>query len=312
MSFRLRRRKPVAETVRDLGTSLLKQAADLLQVEPPTAPRIHRARTSIKRLRTLLTLVDPEMGPAPRPLDRQLRDANRALSVRRDADVLQATWRDLARQGPARKSAGFAESEAVLAALAAARPDQEPLALDAVVWQLHRARRAWQKLTIDGNGWPLFAAGLRASYRRGRRQWRRTRQRPDADALHALRKQGKHLQYLLELLEPASPDRLSGERAAVEALTDLLGRHHDLEVLALALDRELPWPSSRARRQVLSVLRKRQATLTRRALRRAESLFAEPPKDYLRRMKRYWTVWRKPVGSQRPPRKTRRLTVKPR
>jgi CHAD domain-containing protein len=308
MQFRLHRRQSTADTLRDLGDDLLQNAADRLRSAEVTPDDVHRTRTAIKRVRTLRGIVAPD----DRPLDRSLRDINRALSGRRDADVLTATWHDLASRASPRKSAAFVDAEPVLAELTAEPVTAATPRYRSLAQQMDRCRQQWLRREIDNDGWLLLAPAFQNAYRGGRRQWQRLGTSPKAADLHALRKRAKQLQYLLELLQPASRERLAGERAAVEALTDLLGLHHDLEVLSERLAGDRAWPSATVRQQVGSVLRRRQEDLVRRILRQAATVFTEKPRDYLRRLERYWTTWREAPALGRPRPTHARRPVKPR
>jgi hypothetical protein len=72
-------------------------------------------------------------------------------------------------------------------------------------------------------------------------------------------------------------------------LTDLLGDHHDLAVLAVDLEsRELPGD----RVAVIGTIAHRQQELLQSALELGARLFAEKPKAFEKRLKAYWSAWR--------------------
>jgi len=291
MPYRLSRRRPIADTVRAAGDDLLGRAEGRLSADRPSAAEIHRTRVAVKRVRALLILIADEEDAATQPLDHRLRDANRALSARRDAGVLLDTFRDLAEHAAVRTFADFT----------AARPRIDDIVrqsarafipLETLARELAEARQAWNQLPFAADGWTALAAHVVETYRRGRKQFGRLSSESTALAFHELRKRAKLLQYQTEFLQPMQPDRWSELHDDLKKLTDKLGRHHDLEVLADRLTAELPETPSR--RRILSALRSRQATLVRKILRRCGGIYDEKPAHLLRHLQQDWAAWHKP------------------
>ena len=75
----------------------------------------------------------------------------------------------------------------------------------------------------------------------------------------------------------------------VHGLTDLLGHHHDLAVLA----RDLHTRADLTDRDAFEIaIQKRQDELLDAALDLGRRLYAEKPKAFRRRTERYWLSWR--------------------
>src|SRR6478609_6320449 len=103
MSYALSFDESPAEAVERVRREQLQAAAEGLQEDPTDPEAIHDARKRIKKTRALLRLARPVMKrKAFRARNHALRDAGRALSAARDAEVLAQTVNDLADRYPGR------------------------------------------------------------------------------------------------------------------------------------------------------------------------------------------------------------------
>ena len=259
--FRLDPRVPPARAVRRLSLELLDHA--LTHARRGDARGIHEARRACKRLRALLRLMRSGRSKAYRTENRRLRDAARALSPQRDADVLRATARSVG-----------------LGLAVGTSPSGGSRAPAARAVQLLQAqRRAVGRWPSDALSRAALEAAVVEGYRRARRAGRQARRRPRADLLHEWRKQVKHHCHQCEAVATLWPHLLQRARA-LDDLGEILGRHHDVEVLALALQRqphrfgapEAVLPAARR-------LRREQEHLAARALRAGAKLFRDDPRD---------------------------------
>ncbi|HKO55311.1 MAG TPA: CHAD domain-containing protein, partial [Thermoanaerobaculia bacterium] len=143
-----------------------------------------------------------------------------------------------------------------------------------------RARVAlWPELD---DRFATIAGGAERTLRAGREAYEVVLAAPSPAAFHELRKRVKDHWYHVQLLRRLWPERMKGESAAVEVLSDALGDHHDLHLLELALGSEGPAEAIAARR----------AELEETALAAARRLFSEPPGAWRRRMRGYWRASR--------------------
>ena len=136
----------------------------------------------------------------------------------------------------------------------------------------------------------MLEAGLGRSYRDGRAALKRVRAEDSAENVHEFRKRAKDLWYQLRLLRDAWPGLLGPTAEEAHELTELLGDHHDLAVLAEDLDARAGLVAGREEFQTL--IARRQAQLLGAALELGERLYAEKPKPFLRRLRGYWRAWR--------------------
>lgn len=210
---------------------------------------VHEARKACKRVRALLRLARPGL-PSYAKENARVRDAARALSALREADVLRAT----------------ARSVGLSATIGAARasPARLRAATGRAVRLLRLERRAVAEWPADAVSRATLERAFLDGYRRARRKLRRARRKPRAAVLHEYRKQVKYHRYHCEALARLWP-RLAPRSAALDALGDWLGRHHDLEMLALELERH----PERFPREALPAATRRLAAEQRRLGQRA-------------------------------------------
>ena len=263
--FRLDPHLPPGRALRALALAQLDYA--LARLARGNERDVHEARKACKRLRAVLRLARPGLSQYHRE-NARVRDAGRALAALRDADVRRATARSLGLALAADpRRAGQAQVRA------ATRRAARLLRIE------HRAVADWPADVISR---AALDRAFREGYRRARRDAQRARRKPQAPQLHEWRKQVKYHRYqcegLARLWRP-----LTQRVAPLEELGEMLGRHHDLEVLALELRRRPhllpPAAAPRAARRI----RAEQERLARRALRYGAHLFAEGPRAWFAR-----------------------------
>jgi CHAD domain-containing protein len=160
-----------------------------------------------------------------------------------------------------------------------------------VAVELQAARRRVEDWELRDRGWKALAGGLERSYRRGRHAFKLARAEPTPQNLHDWRKRAKDLWYHLRFLRPLSAATMRGQADQAHRLSDLLGDDHDLWVLREALTSmagEIPADLE----PLVAAVDHRRTELQRDALLLGERVYAERPKAFLRRLRRYWKAWR--------------------
>lgn len=296
-SYRLKRGEAPAEGLRRIALGRAEKALERLDgVEgDEIAIAIHGARKDLKKLRGLLRLARHELGEKRfKAENRRYRDAGRLLSGSRDAEVKLETLASLHHGFPELPAEGVASWEGMLETerdelAAAAREDSEGQ-IAAATMAIGEGRRKILKWPLRTDSWALVAPGLSSGYRDGRRAMKRVLAYPSADNLHQWRKRAKDLWYQLRIVRDAWPELLDVTADQAHELTELLGDHHDLAILADDL---------RARTGIAdrgafdAAIEKRQKGLFDEALEIGRRLYAEKPKAFRRRIERYWLAWRK-------------------
>ena len=170
---------------------------------------------------------------AYREENRTLRDAGRALSGTRDAQVLLDTLDALAaRYQEALQAETWSGLRASLADAARQSGDVDAEQAASLVEVLSEARARVGDWRLASNGGPeSLAKGFARMYRRGRRAYHRASKDPNPESLHELRKRAKDLWHGAQLLRPVAPDQMKQLKRSAHRLSDLLGEDHDFAIL---------------------------------------------------------------------------------
>jgi len=306
MASHLRRSEAATSGLRRLLFQQLDDSRRLLASPPLDDEAIHALRRNLKQCRALLLLLRPALGKvACRRESASIDAVAREFGPLRDRRVLHDTVEALATRSGDPVFDAFA---AAIRREADQGASELPDRLARVGrFRLARCRVRLRRLRLARRNWSVLGPSLRRSYRAARRERDKARATGSDEALHAWRRWAKYLWHQLELLEGVDADvaRL-GNR--MHALTDLLGRYHDLVVLrervshssSLAEDAE-------GGARFLALLDAALTALRSEAFEAGEPLFAEKPRDYEKRLRIHWRAWRKlrraatPAGRSAPP-----------
>jgi CHAD domain-containing protein len=146
---------------------------------------------------------------------------------------------------------------------------------------------------LKGRDEDILRAGLSQTRLRARFAMDHARGSRDIEAMHDWRKRAKDYWYQSRLLLPVWPEPMQTFVTAAERLTEDLGHHHDLAVLAAHAD-GLPDASLGATARVLLATRvaAAQAMIEDRAFPLGQRLFAGDPDAMARLWVRWWKIWR--------------------
>jgi CYTH domain-containing protein/CHAD domain-containing protein len=296
-AFRLLADEDAATGVRRAIVARLEKAAERLR-EPldgdALAEAIHGARKDLKKARAALRLVREEVGEETFKRENvALRDAARLLSASRDAEVKLETLEALVEGGAGDAPPGPTAlwRDALTAdrdRIVEAEGDQIETAVEEIEAVASRAPE-WP---LRHTGWKLLSPGLDTAYTEGRDAFEALPARPSFEAVHELRKRGKDLWYQLRLLRDAWPAVLEPTAEEIHELTDLLGDHHDLAVLAEDLEgrEEIGAADAKILRALIAA---EQHALLIDGLSLGERVYAEKPGPFARRLRAYWRAWRR-------------------
>ena len=286
---------------------------ELDQAVPSSIGRsVHETRKAIKRLRTIVRLLEGELGPDACAREQAtLRAAAEVLAGARDGEVKLQTLEALIALHP-KALAGKRQIRRLREHLVIERDRAERLALlpaaraeAANELRAFRARAgAWHLEDRPGIG-PV-EEGLRRIYREGRRRRGRAAKGRGGrmHAMHQWRKRVKDLRYSAEILERTELSRRGSRsrqaRAKSEAawlhslagradrLAEVLGDEHDLAVLGewIGAEGKRAGLRPKTRRQLRKLISKRRAELRRRALREGKRLYRRRPGEFMARVGR--------------------------
>ena len=284
--YRLRRKENPVAGVERIAYGRIDDALDHARDhDADPVASVHEVRKDLKKLRSLLRLVRPSI---PKRIYRRenvrYRDLGRELAGARDAEVKLQTLKGL------REISGDLEGvEAYAAALDAERAGAGVSAADAelAIAELEGARKAVPDWSPT-NGWRPPGPGFVRAYRRGREALAAVQADPADEAVHEWRKRSKDLWYHLRIVRRAWPEALEPLADEAHELSDLLGDHHDLAVLADDVSGRDDRFDDGAQGDLLAAIRRRQAELLDDALPLGERLYAERPKPFGKRLDAYW------------------------
>ncbi|MCJ0974215.1 CHAD domain-containing protein [Pseudomonas sp. PS1] len=293
MSYKLRTTDPAAE-VRKVARQGIDSAIESLNVaEAERAEGIHQARKRFKELRALLRLVRQPLGKAFKAENRLLRDLGRRLAESRDAAAMLESWNLLAEQYP--DPLAEPPFSAVRQRLEARARQGESRAsgldehLDAVIDELRALRERSEHWKLAGNGFDLFAAGVRRTYADGCTELARVRLDLSDEQLHEWRKRVKDHWYQTRLLSPSWPKLMQLRSETLKALADRLGDDHDLAVMQQLMKSEPELFGDAAQHERLDgLIARRRSELQSGALKLGSELYFDAPDELVGRWRRYW------------------------
>ena len=200
--------------------------------------RVHEARKAIRRARSLLALVDADLEVESS--DALLRRTGDSLGMLRDAYSVARTAGKLAKRT---QDPRWSEAEAALDARAD-RLARRELAADpgfaSRVRAIRRAAKQLRSLPWDTLASADIRAGLVRQSRRADTAARRAKKQPLPQNLHRWRRRVRRLRMQVDALAALKISPLGSDPAVsrrLHALSDELGWHQDLEVLAETLRR---------------------------------------------------------------------------
>ena len=284
----------VEQGVRRIAIEQIDKA--LLSASGPQADfgeTVHQLRRRCKSLRGLLRMVREGMDDF-RVEDRAIQGAASRLSQVRDAAVVVQTFDKLMDSLPEAQVLGDQERQQLRDLLtershgAMLHVDQGA-AIAGFCEVLVDVRGRAAKWTLRHKGFGAIGDGIEDTYRRMRQQMREAEVDGSPVVLHAWRKQAKYHRNHLMLLRHHAPDVLAGRSKLLAELADLLGVHHDLEVLVEVLSGRIAGASA-SLDSIAAVAAERQATLAEQAFTLGGQMAADKPRDLTRQLKRYWTL----------------------
>jgi hypothetical protein len=234
---------------------------------------VHEVRKRLKEARGVIALL--AQGSKPKRTARLLRDLGRAVAVSRDADSVLLAFDDLKLAG----KLGESEHARVREAL---RSDCAEMSLHALGARIVAARAAiagWATEAPAG----IVEEVMARSYRAARRSMYRAIESGASDDFHQWRTRAKAHWYHSMLLAPVIPD--AALRAPkLRMLSRLLGRHHDLTLLSLAIARHADVLGETIAATVSAAAEARRAGLEERAVVAGLDLFTERPREWRTRV----------------------------
>jgi CHAD domain-containing protein len=290
-SFGLRPDEPVPEGIERIALGQLDGSIEGLAGEGDSdrATAIHETRKSLKRLRATARLTRHQLGERAFRRDAAtFRDVGRRLSAARDSRVLLDTLAELSERHPnVADPNGLAPFRRTLLSRHAnsQRKLRDSDASERALRDLLAARERVAAWPLSGESAAALAPGVEQIYRRGRKAYKAARKDPSTEGLHDLRKRAKDLWYTGQIVQSAAPEAFGPITEDAHELSDLIGKDHDLALLAeSAAARPERFGDGVSLEDLLDLIERRRRKLQRKALKVGARLYAEKPKKLARRL----------------------------
>jgi CHAD domain-containing protein len=296
MSYRLQDHEALPDGIKRV---VLEQMDTILHAAQATSGNqddaVHDARTSLKKIRAVLRLVQDEIGGDVFHQENVcFRDAGRHLSALRDAAVMLETFDKLMDRFSAQLSAdAFTELRKVLRQSSTSRRIEKQKALALVAKTISAARRRVEQWPINHDGFSALGPGVERAYQRGRRSLAHAVDQPSVESFHEWRKQVKCLWYQTRLLKPIWPKVMEQFADKLKALGDYLSDDHDLAILReRVLEQAEQLHDRMALEALMALIDQRRGELQVEAKHLGTRIYVEKPRAFVGRLQAYWQAWR--------------------
>lgn len=297
MAYRLKLGESVPEGIRRVVCEEIEYAADQLsgKGEAERDEAIHEARKSVKKIRGVLRLVEPELGKIFKIENARFRSVGQKLSEFRDAGAIIETFDTLTKKYA--EDMGKRSLDSIRRGLIARKEQAEKKAkieqvLRRLAAALRREARAIKTWPLETDGFPAIAPGLEQTFRRGRRAMALVRKRPHSENYHDWRKRVKDHWYHIRLLENLWTEVMTAYEKSLKELETWLGEDHNLVVLR---EKVLAEPAFYGKEKDIDffvhLLDRYHKELRDNAQSVGERIYEEKPRHFTSHMQHLWDAW---------------------
>jgi CHAD domain-containing protein len=277
MAYRFKKDEAFSHAIERVFAEEITGAVGQLVRSKNREQAIHEARKSLKKIRGLVSLVEPQLGSAYKMEDRFFCDAGRLLADLRDGAVIVQVFDHVAAQHPELPTAARTVIRHGLERSASMTSPEKEVSSQ-VVRLLNAASLRVRVWPLQDLPWQSLVASMESAYRRSRRALKHAQKLETSESLHNFRKKVKQHWYHLRLFENFGYAGLQKRLADLDHLSTELGNQHNLIVLRSRLTADLETSHDRQQiRDVLSWLDEESDILRKHALEAGQRLFAEKP-----------------------------------
>jgi CHAD domain-containing protein len=252
---------------------------------------VHETRKHLKKARAALRLVRGEINRQVwKKEDRCLAKVGQLISEVRDAEVRLQTVRQL-REFARGKKRNFQETEELLAFELDSFLEafsEWPQEAEARLTQMLARIREWPLNDLDCK---RLRKNVQKTYKRGRRALKNAATKTSTRNLHTFRKRAKELWYQLRVLRPLGPAVFKELNNELKTIGKYLGQVHDLAFVAQRLSSIGP-ARKQGHRILNALIDSRTSELKDSAIALGERFYAERPRQFARRISRYFSEWK--------------------
>ncbi len=301
MAYRLKRNEPLIEGLQRVTREEFAAAAQQLSRDSSAnAARahdraIHEARKSVKKIRGVLRLIEPELGKHSKRASKTVGAIGRQLSIFRDSSAMITTVDALRKQY--HSHLGQHTLQPVREALLQNKKEAEEQGnvhdlMVRLAQELTTAAADIENWSIDKHGFDAIAPGFKKTLRRGRKAYRAVCEHQRAENFHDWRKRVKDHWYHIRLLEPASKEELAPYQKSLRDLETWLGDDHNLAVLRQKIRAEPSLYGTREETELaLDLIGQHQVALREKSLELGARLYLDKPGKVVEHMRELWEAW---------------------
>ncbi len=278
MVHRVGKHENAARALIRLARRDLETAVREFRVVASREESVHRVRQRLKRVRTILRVLEPAFGDRAILLRKNLGETARLLATTRDADVVAASARSLAEAADDPQDLGLDRVVTTLDAEAAAA-HREKTPIGEVNRRLTSAAATVAGFDASFDGDALIGEAVRRAYARGRKAMLRARHTLATPDLHNWRKSVKQLWFVLRLARKRLPRRATKIAPELERLGEVLGADNDQALLAEKL--ALSPTGDLSLMGQLSLISRQRNTLETEAFALGDQLYRRKPSAFV-------------------------------
>lgn len=282
---------------------IAKVRAGLTDPQKDRAKAVHEARQGFKRLRALLRLAKPSLGPDFGEENRRWRDAARRLAGTRDLTVLMETFDKLVGLcGAGLPKDDLERLRAFVAANHGNGDDsQSDVGIRSVIGLIAEGERRANELHWPDSTKALTKA-LHGSQRRLKENWRKARESAEPVELHEWRKRVKDQSAQMRLFRHVVPADLRSRHSDEKKTAELLGEDHDYWMLQERLsDEGYPAEAAATREALLAGIARRRAVLRSDAFKLGKGFSSQSAGAFAKEIASAWEKACARKRTKRPP-----------
>lgn len=295
--FQINNKFTLEENLKGVVVDRISYIVDQIRRQEDAQKTIHEIRRSIKRIRAVLRLIRDEIGYSHYHRENLFfRDLARQMAPVRDSYVLCQTVKSLETNHPEVISTN---DYSFLKERLSIQIDQDldrfigsSGGFERVLTDIGQAEKRIDQYCLLRHDYVSIKKGIRRVYRSGRFHHSRIGSSFDTELLHEYRKTTKYLQFQMELIQPVYPKLLKAHAGTIDKHTELLGDIRDYDRLDFYIQNAVPKEiHSTKRKKLLEIIRKRKEEMLVKVLARSQIIYAEKPKEFIKRIQVYWNQY---------------------
>jgi len=296
MTYKINDPKNIQNEISRIATEQLNRAVyELTDDDIDRDEGVHQARKCFKKIRALLRLIKEELGDNYKIENNFYRDLGRDLSDVRDAQAAVETFERIREIYPEEidNNRYIKLYNRLLSRRENIAQNQLDLecTISEVVDSLIDGRNRINEWKLSSENFSNVKLGADRSYKRGRKQFKKSWEDRSEERFHEWRKRIKDLWYHCRLLHDIWPDLMNVYIENAKRTSDLLGDDHDLSLFRNLLEKEDDLLNNDNSNLMIKIIDSQQSRLRGQATTLGCFIYVEKPRQYTNRLQKYWEIW---------------------